>query len=305
MRRIRAQNTTWLWLCLFVLSTAGAVAHSPEKPVCHPALSQNIPSRARSAMTGSAFARSVAGMSESQREQAILVQLSAGNVPDFLRRLHAVRLRHTFADNKTVTATVCVTPDYLAIGSDADFLRIPMNLYTATAVASRFGFILPTPKLVDTIYEQSTYHLKPEPMTPGPQMRSTAYYQTHNRKIKAQHLARGIPLGALVSGHKKDVVMTNRSAHKPGSLAIYGWHRRAGLPIQPLSTVHGARYADYSHGIRLVSNTVWIDGHPWSMYKVLQHPVLAKVLSTEGALFTLPQFLSTPSAQQLTALDLR
>ena len=27
-------------------------------------------------------------------------------------------------------------PDYLAIGSDKDFLRIPMNLHTATAIAA-------------------------------------------------------------------------------------------------------------------------------------------------------------------------
>jgi hypothetical protein len=223
-------------------------------------------------------------MSEPQREQAILGQLLAGNVPDFLRTLQPVRLRYIFADKQTVTATVCVTPDYLAIGAADDFLRIPMNLYTATAVASRFGCMLPTPKLVDAIYEQAVYHLKPEPMPPGPQMRSTAYYETHNRKITEQHLVRGIPLGVLVAGHKKDVVVTNRLAHRPGSIAIYGWHRQAGMPIQPLSTVHGARYADYSHGIRLVSDTVWLDGHPWSISQILQHPGLAKVLSTEGAM---------------------
>jgi hypothetical protein len=229
-------------------------------------------------------------MSEPQREQAILEQLLAGNVPDFLRTLQPVRLRHVFENKQTVTATVCVTPDYLAIGADDDFLRIPMNLYTATVVASRFGFMLPTPKLVDAIYEQAVYHLRPEPMPPGPQMRSTAYYETHNRKITEQRLARGMPLGVLVAGHKKDVVVTNRLAHRPGSIAIYGWHRQAGRPIQPLSTVHGARYADYSHGIRLVSDTIWLDGHPWSIAQLLQHPGLAKVLSTEGAI---PRALSS------------
>jgi hypothetical protein len=254
-------------------------------------------------MTGSEFVRHVAALSEPQREQAILRQLLAGNVPDFLRTLRSVQLRHTLEDKRTVTVTVCVTPDYLAIGADDDFLRIPMNLYTAMAVASRFGFVLPTKKLVDAIYDQSAYRLTPEPMPPGPQMRSTTYYETHNRKIKEQCLARGMPLGALVAGHKKDVVLTNRLAHQPGSIAIYGWHRQAGMPIQPLSTVHGAQYADYSHGIRLVSDTVWLDGQPWSIYKVLQHPELAKVLSTEGAIASLPPYRSTPSAQQLTELE--
>ena len=78
--------------------------------------------------------------------------------------------------------------------------------------------------------------------------------------IDQQSQARDFPLGALVSGHKKDVVLTNRLITHPGQIAIYGWHRGIGEPIQPLSTVHGAGYADYSHGIRLVSQMAMIDG---------------------------------------------
>ncbi len=62
------------------------------------------------------------------------------------------------------------------------------------------------------------------------------------------------------AGHKKDVVITNRLTREQGRIAIYGWHQPTGIPIQPLSTVHGAGYADYSHGIRLVSDVVLIDG---------------------------------------------
>jgi hypothetical protein len=221
-------------------------------------------------------------MNQTQREHAILDQLSMGNSPNFLRRLKPVRLRHTFKDGKTVVATLFVMPDYLAIGSDDDFLRIPMNYYTATAVATQFGYILPTKKMVDAIYEQSAYHLRPQPLEPGPQMTSLAYFWKHNEKIKKQRLAQGIPLGALISGHKKDVVITNRLARNKGKIAIYGWHRRNGIPIQPLSTVHTAGYADYSHGIRLVSDFVLIDGRLRSIYEVLQDPKLARALCAEG-----------------------
>jgi hypothetical protein len=144
------------------------------------------------------------------------------------------------------------------------------------------GFILPTRKIVNAIYEQSAFHFAPEPMTPGPEMRSTEYYRIHNEKIEAQSRALGIDPGVLVSGHKKDVVITNRLAANPGRIAIYGWHRLDGMPIQPLSTVHGACYADYSHGIRLVSENVVVDGGTRSVYDVLQDPVLSKVLSDEG-----------------------
>jgi len=76
--------------------------------------------------------------------------------------------------------------------------------------------------------------------------------------------------------------VTNLLFTSPGRIAIYGWHRLNGAPIQPLSTVHGACYADYSHGIRLVSETVTVDGQSRSAYDVLQDPVLSRALSDEG-----------------------
>lgn len=48
-------------------------------------------------------------------------------------------------------ATIFVMPDYLSIGSDHDFLLIPMNLYTTVEIAAKTGFILPTKKMVDQI----------------------------------------------------------------------------------------------------------------------------------------------------------
>lgn len=247
-------------------------------------LIRKILSRPSSALTGSEFAKYVSPMDESKREQTILAQFMGGNLPNFLRKLIPVQLVHRFEDGKTTTATIFVMPDYLSIGSDRDFLRIPMGLYTATEIAMRSGFILPTKKMVDAIFNQSAFHFTPEPMEPGPQMRSTAYYLKHNQKIEEQRRALSCPLDALISGHKKDVVLTNRLAQRIGRIAIYGWHRLSGIPIQPLSTVHDAVYADYSHGIRLVSDTVLIDGEPRSIYGVLGDPSLAKVLSDEGAI---------------------
>jgi hypothetical protein len=248
-------------------------------------------------LTGSQFADYVSRMDARQREQAILKELLNGNLPSFLKNLIPVALSYHAPNGKTVTATVFVMPEYLAIGSDKDFLRIPMNLYTAAAVATRMGFILPTRKIVNAIYEQSAFHFAPEPMQAGPQMRSTAYYQTHNQKIEEQSRTLGVTQGALVSGHKKDVVMTNLLFNNPGRIAIYGWHRLNGTPIQPLSTVHGACYADYSHGIRLVSETVMVDGQSKSAYDVLRDPVLSRVLSDEGPMPNLRGLISSAADQ--------
>lgn len=242
-------------------------------------------------------------MDAHQREQAIRQALLDGNLPDFLRNLVPVNLRYQPPAGKAVTATVFVMPEYLAIGSDDDFLRIPMNLYTASAVASKMGFILPTRKIVDAIYHQAAYHFSPEPMTPGPQMTSTEYYRIHNQKIETQARSIGVMLGALVSGHKKDVVLTNLLTSNPGKIAIYGWHKPTGLPIQPLSTVHGGCYADYSHGIRLVSETVLVDGQPRSVYDVLDDPVMARALSDEGPISHLRELLTRQAIDQSCSRD--
>jgi hypothetical protein len=104
----------------------------------------------------------------------------------------------------------------------------------------------------------------------------------HNEKIDAQSRARGSAPGILVSGHKKDVVISPRLIANPEKLAIYGWHQLNGAPIQPLSTVHGACYADYSHGVRMVSETAVVDGERRSIYDLLDDPDLAGIVSDEG-----------------------
>jgi hypothetical protein len=252
-----------------------------------------MPARSASAETGSEFVRQTAALSEPEREAAIAAQLLAGNLPEFLRHLKPVTLRGQLSGGEVVEITICVTPDYLALGSDADFLRIPMGLRTALATAAKFGFVLPTPKMVDAIYDQAEVHLRPQPLPPGPEMRSNAYYWEHQRRIREQRIKLRAPLGALSAGQKKDLVVTNRLWRKAGRVAIYGWHRGAGAPIQPLSTVHGARYADYSHGVRLVSAVAYVNGHPRSILDILEDPWLAGIVSDEGPIIRLASLIES------------
>jgi hypothetical protein len=246
--------------------------------------------------SGSQFAAYVSGMNSQSREQAIQKAVLDGKVPHFLKKLVPVSLGYKHADGTEGKVKVFVMPEYLAVGSDEDYLRVPMNLYTAATIATQLGFVLPTRKIVDAIYQQSAVHFSPEPMQAGPEMRSTAYYQTHNNKIAEQARKLGVKPGDLVSGHKKDVVMTMRLAANPGKIAIYGWQRPNGEPIQPLTTVHGACYADYSHGIRLVSERVEVDGVAKSIYDVLKDPVLSQALSDEGPIPDLRNLLGVKPA---------
>lgn len=253
---------------------AASVLRSPVDLVA------SIPPRCASSPTGSQLMARLASSSREERSRVLVEQILGGNIPNALRRLRAVETCAPGPFGALVRAVVWVMPDYLAVGSDEDFVRVPLGLPEALVVARRFGFTLPTRKIVDTIHLQAEARLAPKPMPAGAAMTSVAYLWAHNRTIESQQSR--LPPGTLVSGTKKDVVITPRLASFPGRVAIYGWHRPGGGAIQPLSTVHGAWYADYSHGIRLVSDTVFVDGQARSVFDVLEDPVQAGLLSDEG-----------------------
>src|SRR5271166_434661 len=284
-------------VCLPGIASAGAAPGA-----CGDGLLQKIPPRAPKALTGDEFARRVGALSGSEREQDIEAELLAGNMPTFLRRVAPVTMRGELPDGQNVQVTVCVLSDYLAIGSDRDFLLVPMRLATALTVANHFGFTLPTSKMVDAIYDEAKVHLAPQPLPAGDQMRSTDYYWHHNELIAEQRIALGVLPGVLTAGHKKDLVITNRLWRYPDRVAIYGWHRWINSPLQPLSTVHGARYADYSHGVRLVSAVICVNGKPMSIFEALADPGLSRVLSGEGPLPHVTDLISRLAALRL---DLR
>ena len=114
-------------------------------------------------------------------------------------------------------------------------------------------------------------------------MTTVAVFLRHNEIVRAAR-AGNVPLGALVAGHKKDVVIANKVFATTGKVAIYGWHKLDGKPIQPLYTGHTASYADYSHGIRLVSRRIVVNGMTRSIAEVLADPALAPLLSNDGVM---------------------
>lgn len=59
-------------------------------------------------------------------------------------------------------------------------------------------------------------------------------------------------------------------------MAQTGWK-----PIQPLYTGHINWWVDYSHGIRLVHQTIYINGKPMNYIDVLKDKVLQKLLCDE------------------------
>lgn len=256
---------------------------APEPLASDRALS-TIPARRSGAPGGRAILAATAALSMPEREARLVAELEQGNLPGFLRRLQPVTFSERGRDGATHTVRVWVLPDYLAVGSDADFVRVPLTPGAAQRVADRFGCVLPTPKLVDAIYAQAAVKLAPSPLPPTSAMTSNAYTVRHQEQVERQWAAAGGRRGALTAGHKKDVVNSARLASRRDRVAIYGWHRTNGRPIQPVSTVHGSGYADYSHGIRLIYPVAEVDGQPTPVTDLLRDPVLWPLLSNEGRL---------------------
>lgn len=240
----------------------------------------SIPPRPGRATGGRAFMVSVAGLDLVDREAAILRELSSGNLPGFLRDLKPVGVTAVDRNGAAHRAEYAVTPDYLAVGSDDDFVRVPMTPQTAQKLADLFGGCLPTRKMVDDIDAHAQVKLAPRPMTEARE--AVATFVAHHELIEAQRT--GHVLGELVCGIKKDVVLSNRISERPRRLALYGWRKLDGTPIQPLTTVHCDTYVDYSHGVRLASRRITVDGVVRAADEVLRDEKLCVVLSDEGAI---------------------
>lgn len=260
--------------------TAAPPASTPEPDLG--SAPSTIPNRKPSAVTGSAFVQANINLIGAPREANILKEFIEGNIPDFLRNFAEV----TISDG-TNTITYKVMTDYLCIGTNFDYVRVPMNPHTAQAIADKYDCTLVTRKMVNDIWKHSINKLAPKPWGPpyNADMEKTHRIGTHSQTIQKQ-LAGRDPF-ALTSGHKKDVVLTNKLyPNNPNKrVAIYGWIQLNGQPIQGLNpSSHDDHYADYSHGIRLVDNFAVVNGQQMRMRDVFKHPTYSKLVSDEGPL---------------------
>jgi len=237
----------------------------------------SLPPRVAAAETGSAFYANVFAVDRTQREELAKKEILAGNIPPFLRSFVQITTSIVTTDGRRVNAVYFVLPDYLAIGSDEDFARVPLTPMAAQLIADSLRCFLPTRKVVDDIYRAATVKLDPVPMYALRDSPVTMYH--HNLIIEGQRRLRT----GLIAGIKKDVVITGKLSRdpKPDRVAIYGWHRTDGKPIQPLYTGHVNWYVDYSHGVRLVHRTIYVDNKPMDYIDVLKDKTLKTLLCDE------------------------
>lgn len=244
---------------------------------CGVSKSLPLPERHSDAITGSAFYKEVVTVSREAREALAAEEILSGNVPEFFKKF--VKIDASFRDSsgKKVEAFYFVSPDYLSIGSLVDFARVPLTPMTAQYIADSLHCFLPTRKIVNDIYLQSKVKLEPQPMFAFRDS-SVTFYQ-HHLMIEGQRKLRN----GLISGIKKDVVISGRmsSEKTPNRVAIYGWHKLDGRPIQQVYIGHANWYVDYSHGIRLIHQDIYVNGKVMNYKDVLKDPFLSQILCDE------------------------
>jgi hypothetical protein len=252
-----------------------------------------LPERAPDAPGRAELGKRLAGLSLAAREREVVTQFFAGNVPSFARRFAEVPVSRRI-DGREVNGVVSVAPEYLALGGDEDFLLVPLSPGTAQEIADRLDCVLPTPRMVDAIYAAAAVKLKPAPIPPSSAMTTMPVFLEHDSMVRTQRAGflAARPPGALVAGHKKDVVVTPRLGTAPGRVAIYGWHTAKGQPIQPLYLGHTESWVDYSHGVRLVRRAMTVGGRATTVDAVLADRALSALLSDEGA-FAPPRHAAT------------
>ena len=245
---------------------------------CSPRLSLSLPERNQSSLTGSGFYKAVAAYNWKSRDSLAIIQILSGNIPAFLKRFVPVHTSlYDSISGKNIDLEFYVLPDYLAVGTDDDWARVPLTPMAAQTIADSFHCFLPTRKMVDLIYEAATVKLEPVPMYAFRDSSPTMYQ--HHLIIEGQRKGRS----GLIAGIKKDVVISGKVSRdtKQNRVAIYGWHKLDGAPIQPLYTGHVNWYVDYSHGIRLVYRKMKVNGKWMDYEEVLKHPVYKKLLCDE------------------------
>ncbi len=244
---------------------------------CEPVKKMHWPDRS-SFTTGNEFYRRAFEMKWAARDSFALKEVLAGNVPGFLKKFSAIHVSITDSSaGKTIKATYYVSPDYLSIGNDQDWARINITPRAAQKIADSFQCFLPTRKMSDDIYKAASVKLEPVPMYAFRDSTPTMWH--HHLIVEGQRKGRK----GLIAGIQKDVVISGKISRdpRPDRVAIYGWHKMDGKPIQPLYTGHIFWWVDYSQGIRLVFRKIKVEGKWMDYVDVLKDPRLQKLLCDE------------------------
>ncbi|MGL5830551.1 MAG: hypothetical protein ACRCZE_00185 [Candidatus Altimarinota bacterium] len=276
-----------------------------------------LPERSPDAPTGTEFMRQMQKLgnmnfkgTQARMEKLVEEEIAKGNVPSFCRPENMKTIDLKGADGTTVKFQTTV--DYLAIGSDNDYVRVPITPILAQHLSEKYGWGLPTRTMAHSIHDQADIQLTGIGLVNSDedqeQMQGIGFIQKHNQKIEKQlgpdGLARLRSGKALVAGHKKDVIISRYVIDNPnGAMDYSGLYVNGRTPVQD-TPAHEWTYRDYSHGFRPIGGNVIIahpDGRTETMkyYDAIKDKKIAKILNgAEGAFNAYQAYHSTPVSQK-------
>ena len=109
-------------------------------------------------LTGTEFMKRVRDnkMTRMQYEAAVFAAVTAGNVPDFVKKQNFTTISIPGKLNgRDVEVKVRVSLDYVAIGTNEDYVRVPLSPLIGQKIARYYGCVLPTKTIVDAIDSES------------------------------------------------------------------------------------------------------------------------------------------------------
>jgi hypothetical protein len=159
-------------------------------------------------------------------------------------------------------------------------VRIDVTADGAQRIADLLGTVLPTPRILQLVWEQATVRIDPCTSAPDAKMASTARMIQHSECVDQRIAGRK----GLVANEGKHWVLSNRIAGKENLAANYGWFVKGRRPIQTVGTRHDTAHTDYSQIVRLVKPKVQVDGRELDIRHVGRSPELWGLVSDEGPL---------------------
>lgn len=274
---------------------------------------QKLPERPSDALTGSQFMQEMQKLgnmnnkpTQAKMERLIEQEIAKGNLPSFCRPENMKTLTMEGRDGTQVQFKAGL--DYLAIGSDDDYVRIPITPILAQNLSEKYGWGLPTRAMAHSIHDLADIKLVGIGLVNNEEdelkMQGIGFMQRHNKDINKQLGAKGLERlrsgKALVAGHKKDVIISRYVIDHPnGAMDYSGLYTDGKNPVQD-NPAHEWTYRDYSHGFRPIGGDVVIaypDGSTQSMkyYDAIKNPQIAKILNGAEGAFNAYQAYRSPS----------
>lgn len=220
------------------------------------------------ATTGTDFLNEISSMKTAPEwSAAALRHLLNGESPSWIDSKHWLPVTAQIDDGKGTVhrLTYYVSPDYISVGTDQDFALAVLTPMDAQKLADSIGAILPTRRMALAIYNAASQKIplsdvKNPPSGSGIAPLAVSQIDTPGAISNARAIDRlrytVPPQNGIIDGHRKNVVIgPNLDGSK---VAIYGGAGGSvdGVFWQPYSTIHDSTYADYSHGTRLIFDSL-------------------------------------------------